>query len=97
VKTINIQAAKTHLSRLVDEVVAGEDIILAKAGKPLVRLVPYRSPGIVRKGGQFAGQIWEGPGCWDEDELEDAVAGPLYQPIPDPFAGAKVAEDLTPE
>lgn len=37
-KTVNIQAAKTHLSRLVEEAVAGDDIVLAKAGRPLVRL-----------------------------------------------------------
>lgn len=39
-KTVNLHAAKTHLSRLVDEVVNGTDVVIAKAGKPLVRLVP---------------------------------------------------------
>lgn len=39
-RTINLHAAKTHLSRLVDEAVAGQDIVIAKAGTPLVRLVP---------------------------------------------------------
>lgn len=38
--TVNIHAAKTHLSRLVDEATAGEEVIIAKAGKPLVKLVP---------------------------------------------------------
>jgi len=42
VKTVNIQAAKTHLSRLVEEAAAGEEIVLAKAGKPIARLVSYR-------------------------------------------------------
>jgi prevent-host-death family protein len=42
-KTVNLHAAKTHLSRLVDEAAAGEDIIIAKAGKPIVRLVPIGS------------------------------------------------------
>ena len=42
-RTVNIHAAKTHLSRLVDEVAAGEEIVIAKAGKPLARLVPYTS------------------------------------------------------
>jgi prevent-host-death family protein len=37
----NIHQAKTHLSRLVERALAGEDIVIAKAGKPLVRLVPY--------------------------------------------------------
>jgi len=42
-KTVNIHAAKTHLSRLVDAVAGGEEVIIAKAGKPMVRLVPLRS------------------------------------------------------
>lgn len=37
-QTVNIHAAKTHFSRLVDEAAAGEDIIIAKAGKPVARL-----------------------------------------------------------
>ena len=39
-KTVNLHAAKTHLSRLVDEAVDGQEIVIAKAGKPMVRLVP---------------------------------------------------------
>lgn len=38
--TVNLHAAKTHLSRLVDQAVKGHEIVIAKAGKPLVRLVP---------------------------------------------------------
>lgn len=37
----NMYNAKTHLSRLVEKALEGEDVILAKAGKPLVRLIPY--------------------------------------------------------
>jgi prevent-host-death family protein len=91
-KTINIQAAKTHLSRLVDEAVAGEEIILAKAGKPLVRLVPYRAAGVARTGGQLAGQIVMAPDCWDSDELEESIAGPLYTSLPQGDWLPKVAE-----
>ena len=40
--TVNIHEAKTHLSRLVDEVCEGKEFILAKAGKPLVKLVPLK-------------------------------------------------------
>lgn len=36
---INVHEAKTHLSKLLDRAVAGEDVIIAKAGKPMVRLV----------------------------------------------------------
>jgi len=39
-ETVNIHAAKTHLSRLVDQAANGEPFIIAKAGKPLVRVVP---------------------------------------------------------
>ena len=42
--TINIHEAKTHLSRLVDEVAAGAEIIIAKAGKPMARLAPIAAP-----------------------------------------------------
>jgi len=40
VKTVNIHGAKTHLSRFVDQAAAGEEIIIARAGKPVARLVP---------------------------------------------------------
>lgn len=39
---INIYDAKTHLSRLLDQVAQGEEIIIARAGKPLAKLVPYQ-------------------------------------------------------
>lgn len=38
--TVNMHQAKTHLSRLVERAAAGEEVIIAKAGKPLVKLVP---------------------------------------------------------
>ncbi|MDX2221694.1 MAG: type II toxin-antitoxin system Phd/YefM family antitoxin [Rhodospirillaceae bacterium] len=49
-KQVNIHCAKTHLSRILDEVRAGEDVVIAKAGKPYVKLVPVdddmqRRPG----------------------------------------------------
>jgi prevent-host-death family protein len=65
---INIQAAKTHLSRLVEEVLAGADIVLAKAGKPLVRMVPYKAAKSPRVGGQFAGRVSASEDCWAPDE-----------------------------
>jgi prevent-host-death family protein len=56
-KTVNIQAAKTHLSRLVEEAAGGEDIVLAKAGKPVARLVPYRGAGEKRTLGAWKGKV----------------------------------------
>ena len=38
-KTVNIHAAKTQLSKLVEDAVAGEEVVIAKAGRPMVRLV----------------------------------------------------------
>lgn len=43
-QTINIHEAKTHLSRLVEQAAAGEEIIIAKAGKPVARLCPLHVP-----------------------------------------------------
>lgn len=40
----NVADAKTHLSQLLDAALKGEDVILARAGKPLVRLVPLTAP-----------------------------------------------------
>ena len=43
-QTVNIHAAKTHLSRLVDAAANGEEIVIARAGKPVARLVPLAAP-----------------------------------------------------
>ena len=40
-ETVNVHAAKTHLSSLLDRVARGEEIIIARAGKPIARLSPY--------------------------------------------------------
>ena len=56
-RTINIHEAKTHLSRLVDEVSAGEELTIAKAGKPLARLVPIKPAKRVRKPGFLKGKM----------------------------------------
>lgn len=41
---INIHEAKTHLSRLLEQALEGEDIVIAKSGVPMVRMIPYVSP-----------------------------------------------------
>jgi len=55
--TINIHEAKTHLSRLVEEANAGEEITIAKAGKPVARLVALTPPRQTRKPGFLKGKI----------------------------------------
>lgn len=58
-KTINIHEAKTHLSRLIEQAVKGESFIIAKAGKPLVKVTPLDSPSVdqMRRMGFMSGQI----------------------------------------
>jgi prevent-host-death family protein len=54
---VNIHQAKTQLSRLVDLAASGEEIIIAKAGKAVARLVPYQPKGVVRRPGVMRGKI----------------------------------------
>ena len=58
-QTVNIHAAKTHLSRLVDAAAAGEEILIARAGRPVARLVPLEATSTRsrRRLGQLAGRI----------------------------------------
>jgi len=55
---VNIHAAKTHLSRLVERAASGEEIIIAKNGKPVAKLVAYREELGPRIMGSMRGQIW---------------------------------------
>ncbi len=56
---VNIHEAKTHLSRLVEQATKGEPFIIAKAGKPLVKVMPLDAPepGREKRLGFMAGQI----------------------------------------
>lgn len=58
-RTINIHEAKTHLSRLVEQAADGEPFVIAKAGKPLVKVVALDAPaaGQVKRLGFMTGQI----------------------------------------
>lgn len=56
-KTINIHEAKTHLSRIVDEVAAGREVIIAKAGKPMARLTPLTNVRRSKKLGLLRGKV----------------------------------------
>jgi prevent-host-death family protein len=57
VMTLNLYEAKTLLSSLVDKAAAGEEIIIAKNGKPMAKLVPVRER-VKRKPGRLKGKIW---------------------------------------
>jgi antitoxin (DNA-binding transcriptional repressor) of toxin-antitoxin stability system len=67
-REVGIQSAKTPRSRRVDDVVDVEEGVLAKAGKPLVPLVPLVEAQAARKMGLFAGEVWEATDCWVADD-----------------------------
>jgi prevent-host-death family protein len=55
--TVNVHEAKTHLSRLLERAHAGEEIILAKAGKPYARLMPLAAEASGRQPGRIKGKV----------------------------------------
>jgi prevent-host-death family protein len=75
--TVNIHQAKTHLSKLVDQAAKGEPFIIAKAGKPLVKVVPLDAPEpkAVRRVGFLEGQIAVPD---DFDALNEEIAKMFY-------------------
>ncbi len=54
----NIHDAKARLSELVKRALAGEEVVIAKAGEPMVRLTPIQPDLTPRQGGQLKGKIW---------------------------------------
>ncbi len=54
---INVYAAKTNLSRLLDRAARGEDVVITRNGRPVARLVPVTSPRKPRKLGALKGRI----------------------------------------
>jgi len=65
---VNIHEAKTHLSRLVERIEAGEEIVIARAGRPVARLVSYRARTRPRTPGAWLGLVRLAP---DFDRTED--------------------------
>jgi prevent-host-death family protein len=63
---VNMHEAKTHLSRLVERARQGEDVVIAKAGRPVARLVPVDESTERRMPGAWKGRVWMAP---DFDEL----------------------------
>lgn len=79
-KTVNVHEAKTHLSRLIDQAAAGEPFIIARAGKPLVKVVALDAPTEKpkRRIGFMEGRI-EVPDDFDtmgQAEIEEMFYGP---------------------
>ena len=64
-RVVNVHEAKTHLSRLLERVHGGEEITIAKAGKPYARLVPLSPRGAARKRGTLRDQVEIGEGFFE--------------------------------
>ena len=71
---INIHEAKTHLSRIVDEVAAGAEVIIAKAGRPLAKLSPLSTPVKKKKLGLLKGKV-KVPDDFNKTLPDDITAG----------------------
>lgn len=70
-EVVNVYEAKTHLSRLLDLVSAGQEVIIARAGRPVARLVPFTARDRPRRPGGWRGQVRIAA---DFDELPDDLA-----------------------
>lgn len=70
--TVNLYDAKTNLSQLVERAAAGEEIIIAKAGRPMARLVPLQARTAPRVPGLLKGRVTIGPDF--EAPLPDEIA-----------------------
>jgi prevent-host-death family protein len=73
---VNVHEAKTHFSKLLARVSQGEEIIIARNGKPVARLVPVTPEPAQRPLGIFKGQIWMAP---DFDETPEEIIDLFYK------------------
>jgi prevent-host-death family protein len=69
-ESVNVYEAKTHLSQLLDRAAAGEEIIIARAGRPVARLVALAEPSRPRMPGGWRGKVSMAA---DFDELPDEI------------------------
>jgi prevent-host-death family protein len=74
---VNMHEAKAHLSELIERSAAGEEVVIASAGRPVARIVAYESSSEPRTPGLLVGQI---------------EIGPDFEQMPPPFADACGAE-----
>lgn len=64
----NIHEAKTNLSKLIEKMLAGEDVVIARAGKPVAKVVAYKEKKLKpRKPGLWKGKVWISDDFNDED------------------------------
>lgn len=88
-KIVNMHQAKTHLSRLVEEAAAGEEVVIARAGKPIVRLVAISNTEGPRHLGSLAGKVVEADDAWAVDTDAEAA---FYGGEVEPSRAKRVAE-----
>lgn len=69
----NIHDAKTNLSRIIERVEHGEEIVISRAGTPVAKVVPLNRQVDRRGRGSLRGQLIMAPD-WDSDEVNDAIA-----------------------
>jgi prevent-host-death family protein len=84
---VNIHEAKTHLSRLLQRVAAGEEVTIARAGTPVARLVAVGTKNKVRPLGMDRGQIW----------IADDFDAPLPDDLLKAFYGGKIPKPQRPK
>ena len=88
IEMLNVHAAKTNLSKLLARVALGEEIVIAKGGVPVARLIPFASVAPARALGVYAGKVWMSDDALEAPEwLLDAfegVGGTLPPPAPKP-------------
>lgn len=71
--TTNIYQAKTQLSKLIEQAIAGQDIVISKAGKPVVKLVAYAPTVKARVPGKLKGKIFMSDDFTDESKELDTM------------------------
>jgi prevent-host-death family protein len=75
---VNMHQAKSSLSRLVERALAGEEVVIARNGEPLVRLVPIEKTRRPRVPGRGRGKIWISPDFeFTDQEITELFEGPL--------------------
>ncbi|WP_456411078.1 type II toxin-antitoxin system Phd/YefM family antitoxin [Oceanithermus sp.] len=76
-KKVNVHAAKTHLSRLLEEVLLGEEVVIARGGRPVARLVPLQETPARRTPGTARGKV----------RMADDFDAPLPEDLAEAFGG----------
>jgi prevent-host-death family protein len=77
-ETVNMHQAKSSLSRLVERALAGEEVVIARNGEPLVQLVPIQKKREPRVPGRGKGKIWIGPDFeFTDQEITELFEQPL--------------------